>query len=260
MRLRSCPDSTGQPSELPHSHPPSLPQGGKKKTANKSKKDKPTKPQKKKGRATTVSDTDLYAMMHLVAGRHGWSLGESPRRPPPPGLPPQFQPLLPWPRRRLPWQASTHGQVPLSRAPAALGAPPGEEAFPPQAPTMPMGFFARPEGSIISDTSESDWSSLPEPAPADFDVWSVTSGALSLAELEAAPGMKHLSEEAEVLLLRYLKEFYTVQLDAAAQQSQPSMLFRSGAEPDPGIPHNADFRREYERIVREPPPRGLRAH
>ena len=150
------------------------------------------------------------------------------------------------------------GKPPSSRAPAALGAPPGEEAFPLQAPAPPTGLFERSEGSVISGTLDSDWSSLPEPAPSDSDVWSVTSGAPSLVEHEAALGMKHLSEEAEALLLHYLKEFYAVQPDAAAHQSQPSMLFRTWAEPDPGIPLTADFKREYERKAQEPPPRGLR--
>ena len=70
-------------------------------------------------------------------------------------------------------------------------------------------------------------------------------GVPSLVEHEAALGMKHLGEEAEALLLRYLEEFYTVQPDAATQQSQPSMLFWTGAEPDPSIPLTADFKRKY---------------
>ena len=47
-----------------------------------------------------------------------------------------------------------------------------------------------------------------------------------------------------------------MQPNAAEQQPQPSMLFRSGAEPDLGIPLTADFKQEYERLAREPPPRG----
>ena len=77
----------------------------------------------------------------------------------------------------------------------------------------------------------------------------MTSGAPSMVEQEATPGLKHLSEETEALLLRYLKEFYAVQPDAAEQQPRVSMLFRSGAEPDPGIPLTADFKREYQRIA-----------
>ena len=74
------------------------------------------------------------------------------------------------------------------------------------------------------------------PTTADTDVWSVTSGAPSLVEQEATLCLTHLSEEAEALLLRYLKDFYAVQPDAAEQQPRASLLFRSGAEPDPGIP------------------------
>ena len=121
---------------------------------------------------------------------------------PPPGFPAgQHPPLLP-----------------LHRAPATLGAPPGEELFPPQAPTVPADVFIQSEGSVITETSHSDWSTLQGPATTDPDVWSVTSGAPSLAEQEATPGLRHLSEEAEVLLLCYLKEFYTVRPDAAEQQ------------------------------------------
>ena len=125
---------------------------------------------------------------------------------------------------------------PLHRAPATLGAPPGEESFPPQAPAVPADVLTQSEGSVITETSHSDWSSLQGPATTDPDVWSVTSGAPSLAEQDATPGLRHLSEEAEALLLRYLKEFYT-------------LLFRSGAETEPGIPLTADFKREYERIA-----------
>ena len=106
---------------------------------------------------------------------------------------------------------------PPHRAPAALGAPPGEEFFPAQAHAVPADVHTQSEGSIITETSQSDWSSLQGPTTADPDVWSVISGAPSLVEQEATLGMKHLSEEAEALLLRYLKEFYAVQPDAAEQ-------------------------------------------
>ena len=49
--------------------------GGKK--ASKPKKTKAANPHKK-GRSGTVSDSDLFAMMQLVAGRHGWSVGDPP--------------------------------------------------------------------------------------------------------------------------------------------------------------------------------------
>ena len=83
------------------------------------------------------------------------------------------------------------GQQPqLNRAPAALGAPPGEEAFPPQAPTVPAEAFMQFEGSVTTETPNSDWSSLQGPSPTDTDVWSVTTGAPSLVEQEAASGLK----------------------------------------------------------------------
>ena len=68
--------------------------------------------------------------VQLVAGRHGWSLGEAPvptdTRTVHTALPPATMAPLP---------VSPAGQQPRLnppyRAPAALGAPPGEEAFPP---------------------------------------------------------------------------------------------------------------------------------
>ena len=50
-------------------------QGGKK--ASRPKKVKAAKPHKE-GRSGAVKDSDLLAMMQLVAGRHGWSIGEPP--------------------------------------------------------------------------------------------------------------------------------------------------------------------------------------
>ena len=49
--------------------------GGKK--ASKPKKTKAANPHKK-GRSGAVSDSDLFAMMQLVVGRHGWSVGDPP--------------------------------------------------------------------------------------------------------------------------------------------------------------------------------------
>ena len=136
---------------------------------------------------------------------------------------------------------------PPHRAPAALGAPPGEEAFPPQAPPVPADEFTQSEGSVFTESSLSDWSTRirhrrPGRVVGDFR-------GPSIMDQEATLGLKHLSEEAEALLLRYLKEFYAVQPDAAEQQPHVSLLFRTGAEPDPGIPLTADFKREYERIA-----------
>ena len=274
--------------------------GGKK--ASKPKKTKAANPHKK-GRSGAVSDSDLFAMMQLVAGRHGWSVGDPPTptsqglaqtalhpaTSAPPPVPPAGQaasyhttmapPLAPpagqaasyhmtmapppappagraalYPMNTAPPPVFPAGQQPAlfppHRAPAALGAPPGEESFPPQAHTVPAESSTQSEGSIFTETSESDWPTLHGPTTVDTDVLSVTSGAPSLVEQEATLGLKHLSEEAEALLLRYLKEFYAVQPDAADQQPRASLLFRSGAEPDPGIPLTTDFKREYERIAR----------
>ena len=192
--------------------------GGKK--ASKPKKVKAAKLHKK-GRSGAVSDSDLFAMMQLVAGRHGWSVGEPPAptsqglaqaalhpvTSAPPPVPPAGQAAL-YPTTVAPppaGQAALYSmttapppvflaakQPPLispHRAPAALGAPPGEEFFPPQAPAVPADVSTQSEGSIITETSHSDWSSLHGPPTADPDVWSVTSGAPSLVEQEATPGL-----------------------------------------------------------------------
>ena len=107
---------------------------------------------------------------------------------------------------------------------------------------------------LLSVSSESDWSSLPESSATDADVWSVTSTAPALSEAEAPPALRHLSEEAETLLLRYLGEFYSVPADPAAGQPQGSRLFRADVAPSPGIPLTADFKAVYDRIANEPTP------
>ena len=224
--------------------PASPPKGKKKKKggkkASRPKKVKAAKPHKE-GRSGAVSDSDLLAMMQLVAGRHGWSIGEppasasqgltqatlDPATSAPPPVPPAGQAALymaPPPAPQTGQATSYHttmapppampaGQAalysmttapppgfpagqqpplfPLHRAPATLGAPPGEELFPPQAPTVPADVFTQSEGSVITETSHSDWSTLQGPATTDPDVWSVTSGAPSLAEQEATPGLRH---------------------------------------------------------------------
>ena len=72
----------------------------------------------------------------------------------------------------------------------------------------------------------------------------MTSAAPS--EAEAPPALRHLSEEAEALLLRYLGEFYSVPADPATDQARGSRLFRTDAAPSPGIPLTADFKAEYD--------------
>ena len=143
----------------------------------------------------------------------------------------------------------------ISRAPAALGAPPGEESF-----TLPMGPPPPPDRErdyadpLLSVSPNSDWSPLPESSATDADVWSVTSTAPALSEAEAPPALRHLSEEAEALLLRYLGELYSVPADPAASQPQGSRLFRADAAQFPGIPLTADFKAVYDRIANEPTP------
>ena len=269
--------------------------GGKSKTKAKP----PAKHAGKKRGASEISDSDLYQLMASVAERHGWFAGMTapgaapraaplaapsapPMAPPPshpvarphptlpqsrapaalgappgetgmlaPGAAPQAAPLAaslmaPPP---IPPVARPHPSLQQSRAPAALGAPPGEESFFPRAPATMQG------PSSGTDDVSSEWSSGGR-SHEDSDIWSVTSGAPSVLEQEPAPGLRHIGEEAEALLLRYLGEFYSVPAETPESQAQPSMLFRSGTEQDAGIPLTPDFKREYERIAKEPPPRG----
>ena len=213
----------------------------------------PLKPADKKG-AQDVSDSDLYQLMATVAQRHGWFTG-----PIAPGAAPQAAPLAapaapvmaPPP---APPAARSHRAIPQSRAPAALGAPPGEESFPPHAPAPMQGLHTVTDDS--ASVTGSEWSSSLGRSRGDSDILSVSSGAPSAFEQEAPPGLRRLGDEAEALLLRYLGEFYSVTTETPESQAQPSMLFRSGAEPDMGIPLTPDFKREYERIAKEAPPRG----
>ena len=172
------------------------------------------------------------------AERHAWL-------PPPPPVP--TTPLDP-PAERRP------RMYPPARAPAALGAPPGEET---------LHTWERPLPQSAPGTSPresgSDWGSMPQSAFTDSDIISVTSGAPSTRDLEPPSGLRHLSEEAQALLLRYLGEFYTTKTEETAQQAQPSLLFRAGSEPAADIPLTADFRQEYERIAAEAPARGTAA-
>ena len=260
--------------------------GGKK--ASKPKKTKAANPHKK-GRSGAVSDSDLFAMMQLVAGRHGWSVGDPPAptsqgvaqaalhpaTSAPPPVPPAGQAasyhttMAPPPAPPVGQAASYHmtmapppappsgraalypmttapppvfpaGQQPSlfppHRAPAALGAPPGEEFFPPQAHTVPAEVSTQSEGSIFTETSQSDWSTLQGPTTVDTDVLSVTSGAPSLVEQEATLGLKHLSEEAEALLLRYLKEFYAVQPTLPSSSPAPHCSSDRGLNPTRASP------------------------
>ena len=161
---------------------PAAPPLGKKKKrvgkkASKSKKDKAAKPHKKA--SAVVSDTDLYAMLQLVAGRHGWAIGDTPE-PTDTGL---AQAALPPTTAGGPAATTQPG-------PSGTGSPARGGAFPPQAPAVPAEAFMQFEGSVTTETPNSDWSSLQGLSPTDTDIWSVTTGAPSLVEQEAAPGLK----------------------------------------------------------------------
>ena len=199
------------------------------------------------------NEAQLFAMMRLMAAKHGWSV-EDQARPFGPYALPSTPPTAPPPAPHTP-AYPVPGMSHISRALAALGAPPGEESFalpmgPPPPPAREQGYT----DPLSALSSKSDWSSLPESSASDADVWSVTSTAPALSEAEAPPALRHLSEEAEAPLLRYLGEFYSVPADPAASQPQGSRLFRADAAPSPGIPLTADFIAEYDRIANEPTP------
>lgn len=256
--------------QLPGAPPPSKKKKRGKK-ASKPDQDSADKPKKKK-RAAAVDETELLRMMQLMATKHGWAM--EPR-----GFPPQAG-LNPAPGAPPPLPSA----APRPSCPAALGAPPGEESMvppaqfmtrmgPPPAPVpgpcrtpienvLPQGrevvyqTFSDPPALAGEDTaSVSDDFSSYDTASSNQDVFSVSSGAPPSLEPDIAPGLRHLSEEAEALLLRYLSEFYAVQ-PAAVGRPSSSLLFRADAGPPPGIPLTEDFRAEYTRIAEEPAPRG----
>ena len=67
---------------------------------------------------------------------------------------------------------------------------------------------------LLSVSSDSDWSSIPESSATNADVWSVSSTAPT-------------------------GEFYSVPADPAFDQPQGSRLFRADAAPSPGFPLTA---------------------
>ena len=86
--------------------------------------------------------------------------------------------------------------------------------------TLPMGPPPPPARErdyadpLLSVSSDSDWSSIPESSATNADVWSVSSTAPT-------------------------GEFYSVPADPAADQPQGSRLFRADAAPSPGFPLTA---------------------
>ena len=172
-------------------------------------------------------------MLQLVPGRHGWAIGDTPE-PTDTGL---AQAALP-PTTMAP----PAGQQPqLNRAPAAMGAPPGEEAFPPQAPAVPAEAFMQFEGSVTTKTPNSDSSSLQGPSPTDTDVWSVTTGAPSLVEQEAAPGLKTPQRGGRGPAPPVPERILLSSAGHCRSNSSPVLLCCSDREPDPGIPLTAVF-------------------
>ena len=113
-------------------------------------------------------------MMRLMADKHGWSI-EGQARPTGPDALPSASPTAPLPAPHTPAYTDP-GMSHSSRAPAALGAPLGEESFPPMGPP-PLPVREREYVDPLSALTESDWSSLPGSSATEADVWSVTSAA-----------------------------------------------------------------------------------
>ena len=252
---------------------PSSPSAGKRKKTG--KKDGAKKAKTGASQATP-SEAQIFTFMSALAGKYGWEFNTPQTRTAAPGVRPSAAAPSPSPN------------PPPNRAPAALGAPPGEETFPVYPPAPPVlrpsgpgvlqppaqpasrpsvpgalrGDAAAPlreptplsahadgfESPIsVSDTDRSSWPESSAP-----DTWSTVSGAPSLASAEVLPGLRHLGEEAEALLLRYMGEFYAPPLEPAEPLASASRLFKSGTGPSPGIALTPDFKQEYERIAKEP--------
>ena len=76
----------------------------------------------------------LFAMMKLMAAKHGWSVEDQARQFGPDALASSLLSAPPPPTPLAPPTPAYPGTGLISRAPAALGDPPGEESF-----TLPMG-------------------------------------------------------------------------------------------------------------------------
>ena len=97
-------------------------------------------------------------MMRLMADKHGWSI-EGQARPTGPDALPSASPTAPLPAPHTPAYTDP-GMSHSSRAPAALGAPLGEESFPPMG-LPPLPVREREYVDPLSALTDSDWSSLP---------------------------------------------------------------------------------------------------
>ena len=127
---------------------PALPPTGKK-PKKKGKKLAGAKPQGDEH----PSEAQFFAMMRLMADKHGWSI-EGQARPTGPDALPSASPTAPLPASHTPAYTDP-GMSHSSRAPAALGAPPGEESFPPMGPP-PLPTQEREYVEPLSAFSESD--------------------------------------------------------------------------------------------------------
>ena len=121
---------------------PALPPTGKK-PKKKGKKLAGAKPQGDE----PPSEAQFFAMMRLMADKHGWSI-EGQARPTGPDALPSASPTAPLPASHTPAYTDP-GMSHFSRAPAALGAPPGEESFPPMGPPPPPRPGARVRGPTV---------------------------------------------------------------------------------------------------------------
>ena len=272
------PRAPKRPAATPaQSDPPKRKKGGKKnKTGSKNKATTKTSGAKKKKKSSKTrsipaaprGESDVYSMLQHVASEHGWSITADPSgaaaadclavgQSQPPNIVPVLAPIpAPVPTAHAGTDRSPFNWERTSRrppAPAALGAPPGEETYgmsadtapPPTAHTLPA-----PTEITTDDTSNSatPWSIT----DSDIDRASMISSTVtSTLDTEVHHNLGHISEEAEALLLRYLPEFYSVDTDDQASEPQSSLLFRGRSEPEGGIPLTTDFRGEYERLGKE---------
>ena len=140
--------------------------------------------------------------MRLMAAKHGWAVEDQA---------PQY--IQAWCFSLLsPHRPPLVPPTPAYHGPAVRVS--GEETF-----TLPMGPPPPPRerdyaDPLLSVSSDSDWSSIPESSATNADVWSASSTAPT-------------------------GEFYSVPADPAFDQPQGSRLFRADAAPSPGFPLTA---------------------
>ena len=154
-------------------------------------------------------------------------------------------PPTPAPSARLPYAPEPRPRPP---PPPALGAPPGEESFPPPAPS-PRGGSSAYQGASFFSPQQIEGIEAPWPAEDPADPPLSDSAESSHG---GSPRLLDLGREAEAILRHYLGEYYAPPAHAEGAQPPPR-FFREAAQAPGGIALSSDFCSEFLRINSESP-------